>query len=183
MRCLGVDMAFHWVFNEANQQPAVEDENDTRSDVDGEDAKQTVEFDIERCAYVRRIVGNSPNSELEFVPAGEYSIPTVVKGTQVTYQMLSGVAMKSFPEKVEWLKEQFKSLRLPWEEGHIRIRVRRQHLLQDSMDAIESIEEGDMHKVFRYEFIDEPALDAGGVARECTYLERTNKIICHAFGS
>lgn len=166
MRCLGVDMQFHWVYNEANQQAPDDDRSDTRSDVDAEESKQVIEFDIDRCAYVRRIVGAHPNRDLEFVPASEYAIPTVVKGTQVTYQMLSNVAMKPFPEKVEWLKEQFKSLRTPWEEGHIRIRVRRQYLLQDSMDAIESIDDEDMHKIFRYEFIDEPALDAGGVARE-----------------
>ena len=39
-------------------------------------------------------------------------------------------------------------------------------LLQDAMDAIESIDAIDMRKVFRFEFIGEPALDAGGVARE-----------------
>ena len=34
------------------------------------------------------------------------------------------------------------------------------------MEAFESIEIADMKKVFRFEFIGEPALDAGGVARE-----------------
>jgi hypothetical protein len=38
-------------------------------------------------------------------------------------------------------------------------------MLQDAMDAIESIDGADMRKVFRFEFIGEPALDAGGVAR------------------
>merc|ERR1719473_706768 len=38
--------------------------------------------------------------------------------------------------------------------------------LQDAMDAIESIDPEDMKKIFRFEFIGEPGLDAGGVARE-----------------
>jgi HECT-domain (ubiquitin-transferase) len=96
------------------------------------------------------------------------------------------------------------------QEGHIKIKVRREMLLQDAMDAVESIDPVDMRKVllsppplslslhsspplglvplcyplrvllslgtfqtphvrpqvFRFEFIGEPALDAGGVARE-----------------
>ena len=31
------------------------------------------------------------------------------------------------------------------------------------MDAIQSIEVADMRKMFRFEFIGEPALDAGGI--------------------
>ena len=44
--------------------------------------------------------------------------------------------------------------------------MNRSSLLQDSMDAICSIEPEHMKKIFRFEFIGEPALDAGGVARE-----------------
>jgi hypothetical protein len=35
------------------------------------------------------------------------------------------------------------------EEGHIKLKVRRQSVLQDSMDAVESIEPADMRKTFR----------------------------------
>lgn len=76
------------------------------------------------------------------------------------------MAQKTFQDKVDWLKTQFLSLRVPWEEGHIRLKVRRQSVLQDAMEAIESIDTADMRKIFRFEFIGEPALDAGGVARE-----------------
>lgn len=89
-----------------------------------------------------------------------------MRGTSITYAELSKVAMQPFVEKVEWLKQQFLQLRVPWEEGHIKLKVRRQSVLQDSMDAIESIEPADMRKIFRFEFLGEPALDAGGVARE-----------------
>lgn len=36
------------------------------------------------------------------------------------------------------------------EEGHIKLKVRRGSVLQDSMDAIESIDVADMRKTFRY---------------------------------
>ena len=36
------------------------------------------------------------------------------------------------------------------EQGHIKLKVRRQTVLQDSMDAIESINAADMRKTFRY---------------------------------
>jgi hypothetical protein len=36
------------------------------------------------------------------------------------------------------------------EEGHIKLKVRRNNIVQDSMDAIESIEAADMHKTFKY---------------------------------
>ena len=46
----------------------------------------------------------------------------------------------------------------------MKIRVKRATLLQDAVDAMESIDAADMRKIFRFEFIGEPALDAGGVA-------------------
>ena len=48
----------------------------------------------------------------------------------------------------------------------MKLKVNRSSLLQDSMEAMGSIEAEDMRKIFRFEFIGEPALDAGGVARE-----------------
>ncbi len=72
----------------------------------------------------------------------------------------------NFQGKSDWLKNQFNAIRIPWEDGHIKIRVNRETLLNDALDAILSIEEADMKKIFRFEFIGEPALDAGGVARE-----------------
>ena len=48
----------------------------------------------------------------------------------------------------------------------MKIKVRRASLAQDAMNCIEMIEVKDMRKAFRFEFIGEPALDAGGVARE-----------------
>ena len=107
---------------------------------------------------------------MKFVPATEYAIDTNVKDTNVNYQELSTVASFPFQQKVEWLKQQFSTIHTPWEEGHMKIKIRRSNMLQDSVDAIESIDIADMRKTFRFEFIGEPGLDAGGVAREWFHL-------------
>ncbi len=39
--------------------------------------------------------------------------------------------------------------------------MRRSHVLQDTMDSISSLQPEDMLKIFRFQFIGEPALDAG----------------------
>ena len=50
--------------------------------------------------------------------------------------------------------------------GAVKVRVRRTHILQDSYDAFRKLSPQDFRKIFKFEFINEPALDAGGVARE-----------------
>ena len=155
MRCLGQDLKFHWIYNTGTNS-----EKDLRP--------HKIAFDIDSTAFVRELVplDDAGNFELKFLPATEYATDTSVKGTHVNYSELSSVALLPFQQKVDWLKNQFAAIRTPWEEGHVRIKVRRHMLIQDSMDAIESIDASDMKKTFRFEFINEPALDAGGVARE-----------------
>jgi len=89
-----------------------------------------------------------------------------VAHTTVNYQEISSVSAMTFTQKSDWMKRQFSAIRTPWEDGHIKIKVRRHSLLQDSMEGLESIKPADMHKVLRFEFIGEPGLDAGGVTRE-----------------
>lgn len=154
MRCLGQDLKFHWVYNQGAKVEKKVHKNAT--------------FEVEQAAYVRELtpIGDRGDYDLKFITANEYAIETAVKGTSVNYQELSQVASLPFQQKVDWLKNQFSSLRTPWEEGHMKIRVRRSSLLPDALDAIASIEKEDMRKIFRFEFLGEPALDAGGVARE-----------------
>ena len=153
-RCLGQDLKFHWVYNKSDTTTHKRDEH-------------KIPFEVDNTAFVREMVPIRENEfELRFIGASDYAIETSVKGTGVNYQELSSVAQLPFQQKVDWLKNQFAALRTPWEEGHIKLKVRRDSMLQDAMDAIESIDATDMKKVFRFEFIGEPALDAGGVARE-----------------
>lgn len=155
MRCLGQDLKFHWVYNfsEAGKD---------------KDKLNKAGFDFESRAFVREMTydENGNNPKIKYIPATDYALETSVKGTTVNYSELNSVAAMPFQAKVEWIKNQFSQLRVPWEEGHIKIKVRRSSVLQDAMDAIESIDVADMRKTFRFEFLGEPALDAGGVARE-----------------
>lgn len=48
----------------------------------------------------------------------------------------------------------------------MHIMVRRNFLIEDSIDALMSLSRRDLRKVWRFEFIGEPALDAGGLTRE-----------------
>lgn len=71
-----------------------------------------------------------------------------------------------FRTKEAWFRGQISALQIPWEEGHIRINVRRDHLLLDAFEGMGSVKSVDMRKTFRFEFQNEPGVDAGGVARE-----------------
>ena len=155
MRCLGQDLKYHWVYQKASNKDTKEEERE-----------HVIKFDINEKSFVREIRGTGNLKTLHWTSADEYGSATSVTGTTVDYTELNSVASKSFTEKCEWLKNQFNAIRIPWEEGHMKIRVKRASLLQDAVEAMESIDAADMHKVFRFEFIGEPALDAGGVARE-----------------
>eukprot|EP01039_Chlorochromonas_danica_P003256 gene3256-3567_t len=159
MRCLGADLKFHWVFSKAQFH------GDSNKE---EQSNHNNSFDINQHASVREIYidPDTNRTRLRYVAPENYAVETTVKGTTIAYNELSEIASSPFNKKVEWLRAQFNSLRVPWEEGHIKLKVRRQSVLQDSMEAVESIEPADMRKIFRFEFLGEPALDAGGVARE-----------------
>eukprot|EP00599_Poterioochromonas_sp_BG-1_P002604 CAMPEP_0173135958 /NCGR_PEP_ID=MMETSP1105-20130129/2196_1 /TAXON_ID=2985 /ORGANISM="Ochromonas sp., Strain BG-1" /LENGTH=704 /DNA_ID=CAMNT_0014048045 /DNA_START=280 /DNA_END=2394 /DNA_ORIENTATION=- len=163
MRCLGTDLKFHWAYN----SNADSTNNDSATPTPSSSSKNN-KYEPDKHAFVRELVQDESGTAVavRYIPAAEYACDTTVKGLSITYAELTNVANLPFPQKVDWLKAQFQLLRIPWEEGHIKLKVRRQTVLQDSMDAIESIESNDMRKIFRFEFLGEPALDAGGVARE-----------------
>jgi hypothetical protein len=169
MRCLGQDLKFHWAYNKQ-----LDENGNALIAASGEVAKATlIPYDVEMRSFVREIYNNTTTNDknapaqlLRLIPATEYGIVTSVPGTSVNYNELASIGSLSFLGKKDWLKNQFNSIRIPWEEGHIKIRVRRESVLADAVDAWLSIDAEDMKKIFRFEFIGEPALDAGGVARE-----------------
>jgi len=55
---------------------------------------------------------------------------------------------------------------VPWGVAHQKIAVRRSHLLGDAFSNFRSLKPLEFWQIFRFEFINEPAVDAGGVARE-----------------
>jgi len=166
IRCLSTDLTFHWVRSEGI------------SDQEQENANNNLQWAFEKTAFVRELrvltagtsVSKTTHSHsLQLVPARHAALSTVVpainNGTSLA-QELSRYAAMPFQHKEAWFRQQIAKLQVPWEDGHIKINVRRENLLEDSMEATESITQADMRKIFRFEFISEPGVDAGGVARE-----------------
>ena len=84
----------------------------------------------------------------------------------VTYGDLAQAQVKNFDDKAQWFQDTCAQLCVEWNEGHMRMNVRRQYLLGDSVDAVMSLSRKDLRKLWRFEFIGEMGIDAGGLARE-----------------
>lgn len=156
------DMKFQWV----------------RMNEEGEiDLKSVKRFDVKHSAYTRRLTfleGNDPRMRtgtLSFGMANESSVDSAVKRNKqdlVTYAEIAAAHQrKHYDEKAEWFQEICRErLRVKWSDGHMKFLVRRQHLLHDSIEAVMSLSPHDLNKIWRFEFSKEPAIDAGGLARE-----------------
>jgi len=141
-------------------------------------------------AYVRRLKLLNGNDErmraglLSLVPASMAEVDSCVledtnsdgsndggnndneKKELVGYVEIAEHQSKTFEEKTDWFQGVCKRLTIPWSKGHIRIKVRRSMLLQDSVTAVMSLSRNELRNIWRFEFIGEAGLDAGGVARE-----------------
>lgn len=133
-------------------------------------------FHMEKSAYVRKLefrAGDDPRIRtgiLSLVHANEAVVDSKIKSTDgrdlVTYADLAQAQVKNFDEKAQWFQDTCAQLCVEWNEGHMRMNVRRQYLLGDSVDAVMSLSRKDLRKLWRFEFIGEMGIDAGGLARE-----------------
>jgi len=156
------DMKFQWV----------------RMNEEGEIELNSVKrFDVKHSAYTRRLTfleGNDPRMRtgtLSFGAANESSVDSSVEhnGQEVVgyAEIAAAHALKSYDEKAAWFQEICRErLRTKWTDGHMRLLVRRQHLLHDSIESVMSLSRADLTKVWRFEFMGEIGIDAGGLARE-----------------
>ena len=153
------DMKFQWV------------RMDDKGDVD-----TTTRFVSDKSAYVRKLDFRPGNDDrvrdalLTLVPATEAFVDSRVRGNNgeviVTYSEIADAQVKTFEEKTTWFQEKCLDLGVEWNEGHMRMNVRREYLLEDSVDAVMSLSRRDLRKLWRFEFIGEMGIDAGGLARE-----------------
>jgi len=153
------DLKFQWV------------RMDEQGDVD-----QRQRFDIDRSAYVRKLEfrpGEDPRIRtglLSLVPAADAVVDSKIKSADgrdlVSYEDIADAQVKAFEEKADWFQKTCAQLCVEWNEGHMRMNVRRQFLLGDSVDAVMSLSRKDLRKLWRFEFIGEAGIDAGGLARE-----------------
>jgi hypothetical protein len=153
------DMKFQWV------------RMDDKGDVD-----TTTRFVSDKSAYVRKLDFRPTSDDrvrdavLTLVPATEAFVDSRVRGNNgeviVTYSEIADAQVKTFEEKTTWFQEKCLHLGVEWNEGHMRMNVRREFLLEDSVDAVMSLSRRDLRKLWRFEFIGEAGIDAGGLARE-----------------
>lgn len=132
-------------------------------------------FDIRTSAYVRKIdysVGTNNKyltGTISLVPATEGLVDSRVTadGTEIIgYADIATAQTKSFDEKVQWFQDTCQDLSVEWNQGHMRMNVRRDYLLGDSVSSVMSLSQKDLRKVWRLEFIGEDGIDAGGLTRE-----------------
>jgi len=152
------DLKFQWVRTENDQ--VVMDES---------------KIDFNASAFVRKITyleGNDARmrtAQVDFVPAQEAVVDSkIVVGekTLMSYSDISSTQEKSLEEKTRWFENLCGQLTRTWDDGHIKLVVRRGSLLQDSVEAIMSLSRDDLRKRWRFEFVAEPGIDAGGLTRE-----------------
>lgn len=166
------DLKFQWVRTTANTSRNDLDING--GGISALDDMQT--FDFSKAAYVRKLQmleGNDARmrtGKVTLVPAQEAVVESrlVQNGkTILSYSDIANYQTKSLEIKSNWFYGTVCSqITAPWEDGHVKIVVRRRHLLNDSVDAIMSLGREDMRKRWRIEFLGEPGIDAGGVTRE-----------------
>jgi hypothetical protein len=159
------DLKFQWVRVQSKKE---EEKNSGYLD-------DMTTFDFSKAAYVRKLSyleGNDARmrtAKVDFVPANEAVVESRLmhaNKTLLSYADIANIQGKSLEEKVAWFQNICKQLTTKWEEGHVKLVVRRQFLLQDSVDAVMSLGRDEMRKHWRVEFLGEPAIDAGGVTRE-----------------
>jgi hypothetical protein len=132
-------------------------------------------FDFTKAAYVRKInlmEGNDARMRtgtVDLVPANEAVVDSRLvlhNRTLLSYADIANVQGKSLDEKMTWFQGICEQLTASWDEGHIKVVVRRHSLLSDSLEAIMSLGREDLRKRWRFEYLGEPGIDAGGVTRE-----------------
>jgi hypothetical protein len=143
---------------------------------DNGDVDVNKRFHMEKSAYVRKLEfrqGSDPRLRagvLSLVPATESVVDSKIKSFDgrdvVNYSDIAEAQVKNFDDKAQWFQDTCARLSVEWNEGHMRMNVRREYLLGDSVDAVMSLSRKDLRKQWRFEFIGEMGIDAGGLARE-----------------
>ena len=101
---------------------------------------------------------------LDWVAARDFSLEQPHK--MVTPGEVVSVSKWKFRQKMAWFNKQVEKMRIKWEHGHVKVKVRRSRLLEDSFNVFRKLSPNDMHRIFRFEFVGEAGIDAGGLARE-----------------
>lgn len=142
---------------------------DEQGNVDG-----LTRFNTDRSAYVLKLHyldgehSHLRQGEISLVTPDEVYMDSFIKNADgselLCYPDIVSAQNKSYSDKVQFFRDVCGQLRS--NEGHIKINVRRDELLLDSIDAIMRLSREDLRKCWRFEFIGEAGLDAGGLKTE-----------------
>lgn len=136
----------------------------------------SVRFDVDQSAYACQLLfqpGEDPRLRtglLTLPSASNVMASTKIMSADnrelISYHDIAEIQGRTFEEKVDWFQRACGHICVDWNEGHMCMNIRRQFLLQDSVDAVMSLSRKDLRKFWRFYFIGEEGIDAGGVARE-----------------
>ncbi|RMX62815.1 hypothetical protein KXD40_004666 [Peronospora effusa] len=118
---------------------------------------------------VRRSSMKGDIGRLTFAEASHLDAAQTIGGYKLTareLELLDRVSKLPFPKKYTWFLERMGALLRPWEEGRIKLRVQREHILVESMEQLLGIQPEHIHFPLRIEFVGEAGIDAGGLQRE-----------------
>jgi len=130
-------------------------------------AWHTREFD--HIAFCRRF---TPSGLLEWQPASESFLDPAQDASElkITPEEICRLRQETpLGERVSWFREQvanMRSLNKGEKAAPLTIRVRRDCILEDASTCFMTIRPQELWRQCKYEFVDELAIDAGGVARE-----------------
>jgi len=113
--------------------------------------------------YVRDI---RPDHSLNWIPATEFKLYTKDPMRPLAASELEHMSAQPFMVKLKWFREQMAAMKIKWEDGRVQIKIRRSELLRDSFTNLNKLSAKDMHRYWRFDFIGEEGIDAGGLARE-----------------
>ncbi|KAL3779858.1 hypothetical protein ACHAW5_000619 [Stephanodiscus triporus] len=140
-----------------------------------ENVDERTRFDADQSAYVLKLDYLDDNDKLRrgrcsLVAADEGAVDSKIKSTTgsdlVSYSDIVNAQMKTFDDKAQWFQDTCAKLCEDWNRVYMKINVRRDYLLEDSMEAVMSLSRKDLRKVWRFEFIDEAGIDDGALTRE-----------------
>ncbi|KAG6604599.1 putative HECT E3 ubiquitin ligase [Phytophthora cinnamomi] len=118
---------------------------------------------------VRRASMMGDIGRLTFAEASQLDAAETISGYKLSareLELLDRVSRLPFPKKYAWFLERMGALLRPWEEGRIKLRVQREHILVESMEQLLGIQPEHIHFPLRIEFVGEAGIDAGGLQRE-----------------
>ncbi|TMW66077.1 hypothetical protein Poli38472_003842 [Pythium oligandrum] len=173
--------------NDGEFSPAIRRIHDGKVDFQSEMLEGSLEevgfIAQQSVGYVRHV---DESGNVQWVPADTVMHAAEVIDTEEFPRATSvidfeSVAALPFRHKVRWFLQELEKVSVPWEEGHLLLKIRRDAVLNESMHLLMLVPASDLRQRLRIEFIEEPGLDAGGLMREWVLL-LCEKLFDEAYG-